>query len=81
LNSNDECPALSLTLPWRVKSSTPLLRVGKEKPQVFGALSPGSQMIETKQEYAYKCRMRLKQRAAELGGYDPAPSGQIRFAD
>jgi molybdate-binding protein len=23
---------------------------------------------------------RLKQRAAELGGYDPAPSGQIRFA-
>ena len=23
---------------------------------------------------------RLKQRAAELTGYDPAPSGQIRFA-
>jgi hypothetical protein len=23
---------------------------------------------------------RLKQRAAELSGYDPAPAGQIRFA-
>jgi hypothetical protein len=23
---------------------------------------------------------RMKQRAAELGGYDPSPSGQIRFA-
>jgi molybdate-binding protein len=28
----------------------------------------------------FMAERRLKQRAAELGGYDPAPSGQIRFA-
>jgi putative molybdopterin biosynthesis protein len=28
----------------------------------------------------FLCENRLKQRAAELTGYDPAPSGQIRFA-
>ena len=28
----------------------------------------------------FMAQKRLKQRAAELGGYDPAPSGQIRFA-
>jgi hypothetical protein len=28
----------------------------------------------------FMAQKRLKQRAAELSGYDPAPSGQIRFA-